>query len=80
MEESTHASDDDARWEQIMSVQGEAPDNLVLLPELTNREDSSPRRPSPRTVRFAEALAFEDTWAGINHARTKRQQQHRRAA
>ena len=70
MEETTS---DDARWEQILSVQGEA-DNLVLLPKLTNREDSSPRQASERTVRFAEALAFEDTWAGINHARIKQQQ------
>ncbi len=76
MEESTPASDD-ARWEQIMSVQGEELDNLVLLPELTNR-DSTPRQASERTVRFAEALAFEDTWAGIANARQKRQQ--RRAA
>ena len=70
MEETTS---DDARWEQILSAQGEA-DNLVLLPKLTNREDSSPRQASERTVRFAEALAFEDTWAGINHARIKQQQ------
>jgi hypothetical protein len=63
---------DDARWEQILSAQGE--DNLVLLPKLTNREDSSPRQASERTVRFAEALAFEDTWAGINQARLKQQQ------
>lgn len=77
MEKSTSPSDD-ARWEQIMAVQGETADNLVLLPELTNRDDSAPRHPSERAVRFAEALAFEDTWAGINRARQKRQQ--RRAA
>ena len=71
MEESTS---DDARWEQILSAQGEAADNLVLLPKLRNREDSSPRQASERTVRFAEALAFEDTWAGINQARLKQQQ------
>ena len=75
MEESTS---DDARWEQIMSAQREAVDNLVLLPHLTNREDSSPRRASERTVRFAKALAFEDTWNGISQARIK--QQNRKAA
>ena len=70
MEESTS---DDARWEQIMSAQGEPADNLVLLPKLRNR-DLTPREASEKTVRFAEALAFEDTWAGINQARLKQQQ------
>ena len=70
MEESTS---DDARWEQIMSAQGEPADNLVLLPKLRNR-DLTPREASEKTVRFAEALAFEDTWVGINQARVKQQQ------
>lgn len=60
-----------------MEIQGEVPDNLVQLPDLSSRGDSR-RRPSERATRFAEALAFEDTWAGINRARKKRQQ--RRAA
>jgi len=72
VEESTS---DDSRWEQIMEVQE---DNLVLLPDLVNREDSTPRQPSERTVRFAEALVFEDAWTGITEARNK--DQRRRAA
>ena len=70
MEESTS---DDARWEQILSAQGDVADNIVQLPKLRNR-DLTPRQASEKTVRFAEALAFEDTWAGINQARLKQQQ------
>ena len=68
---------DDSRWQEIMSVAGND-DNLVILPHLVNRDDQSPRQASPKTVRFAEALAFEDHWSGITDA--KRRNQNRRAA
>jgi hypothetical protein len=70
---------DDSRWQEIMALRGARDDNLVILPHLTNRDDLTPREASPKTVRFAEALAFEDHWSGITDAK-RRQQQNRRAA
>lgn len=60
-----------------MAIQEEQ-DNLVVLPNLTNR-DRSPRKASPKTVRFAEALAFDDAWQRITDAKSK-YGQHKRAA
>ena len=59
---------DDSRWQELMAIQAES-DNLVVLPELVNR-DQSPREASPKTVRFAEALAFDDAWQRITAAKT----------
>jgi hypothetical protein len=65
---------DDYRWQELMSIQGER-DNLVVLPQLVNR-DQTPREASPRTVRFAEALAFDDAWQRITEVKSN----YRRAA
>lgn len=64
---------EDARWQQIVAVQDEFDRSLVALPRhLINRADGKAREASPRTVRFAEALAFTDAWSGISDARARR--------
>ena len=71
---------DDSRWEEIMAIQGDPENNLVLLPEFTSRVDAKPRQASPKTVRFAEALAFDDAWAGITEVQRRNPNPYRRAA
>lgn len=73
--QSSPSSDD--RWQQVVSLHTEFEDNVVALPRLDGR-DSEPRRPSPRAVEFAQALAFDDAWSGITEARERRAR--RRAA
>lgn len=67
--ESTHSSD--SRWAQVLAVQSEFQGPRVTLPKLIGR-DRKPREASERTVRFAEALAFEVAWSGISDARARR--------
>lgn len=67
--ERTDASD--SSWQQVMAVQGDLERSRVTLPELIDR-DFKPRQASPRTVRFAQALAFDVAWSGISDARAKR--------
>ena len=67
--ESMHQSD--SRWQQVMAVQQEFERSAITLPRLVDR-DANPREASPRTVRFAEALAFDVGWTGISEARARR--------
>lgn len=67
--ESTHTSD--SRWAQVLAVQNEFDQSMITLPELVDR-DFKPRQASERTVRFAEALAFDVAWSGISEARARR--------
>ncbi len=67
--ESRSASD--ARWQQLMAAQGELEQTMITLPELLDR-DFKPRKVSERTVRFAQALAFDVGWSGISDARARR--------
>lgn len=62
----------DSRWQQVMAAQSEFEQSMVTLPELFDR-DYKPRRASERTVRFAQALAFDVGWSGISEARARRQ-------
>jgi hypothetical protein len=69
--ESSHRGD--GRWAQIVAIHEEFDRSLVALPRhLVSRADGKAREASPRTVRFAEALAFTDAWAGITDARRRR--------
>jgi hypothetical protein len=62
---------DEARWRQLMAVHGELEQSMVTLPKLVGR-DFRPREASPRTVRFAQALALDVAWSGISEARARR--------
>ena len=59
------------RWQAMIEVQAELHQSLIALPRLVHA-DGSTRDASPRTVRFAEALAFSDAWSGITDARQRR--------
>jgi hypothetical protein len=67
--ESTNPSD--SRWQQVLAVQGEFEQSMITLPELVDR-DFKPRKVSARTVRFAQALAFDVGWSWISEARARR--------
>lgn len=67
--EAHHAGDE--RWQAMIEIQAELQQSLIALPRLV-RADGSTRDASPRTVRFAEALAFSDAWSGITDARQRR--------
>ncbi|HKJ36631.1 MAG TPA: hypothetical protein VKA36_08705 [Solirubrobacterales bacterium] len=67
--ERTQSSD--SRWRQVIAVQSELEQSMVTLPELVDR-DFKPRKVSARTVRFAQALAFDVGWSGISEARARR--------
>jgi hypothetical protein len=63
----------DGSWAQIVAIHEEFDRSLVALPQhLVSRADGKARKASPRTVRFAEALAFTDAWTGITAARRRR--------
>jgi hypothetical protein len=68
--ESNQSSDE--RWQNVVALQRELDESMVTLPRLVSRRDGSTRDASPRTVRFAEALAFTDRWSGITDARRRR--------
>lgn len=67
--ERTHPSN--SRWEQLLAVRREFEGPIVTLPKLIDR-NFRPREASPRTVRFAEALALDVGWSGISDARARR--------
>lgn len=43
----------------------------VLLPSVVSRLDGACHDPDRRVVRFAEALAFDDSWSAISEARRR---------
>ena len=59
-------------WSQLMAVRADVERPPVLLPALRSRAGQSVRAPSPRAVRFAEALAVSPSWTGISEARRRR--------
>jgi hypothetical protein len=61
-----------SRWEGLVSLREEFDREEVSIPELRSRIDGSPRDPSAKTVRFAEALSFSASWSGISEARNRR--------
>jgi hypothetical protein len=61
----------DRLWRQVMAAQSELEQSMITLPELLDR-DFKPRKVSERTVRFAQALAFDVGWSGISEARARR--------
>ncbi len=72
MESSSQRGDE--RWAEIVAIHEQFDRSLVALPQhLVNRADGRTREASPRTVEFAEALAFSDAWSGISDARARRQ-------
>jgi hypothetical protein len=64
--------DSGARWEGLVSLRDDFERESVALPTLRNRIDGKPRDPAAKTVRLAEALAFEASWSRITHARSRR--------
>jgi hypothetical protein len=64
--------DNGARWEGLVSLRDDFDRDSVALPTLRSRVDGRPRDPAAKTVRLAEALAFEASWSRITHARNRR--------
>jgi hypothetical protein len=59
-------------WSQLMALRADAEQAPAVLPVLRSRSGDTVREPSPRAVRFAEALAVSPSWTGISEARRRR--------
>ena len=59
----------DARWAQLQAVAAEVDQPAVVVPICVSRIDGLRHEPSPRAMRFAEALSFNDSWSRIDDAR-----------
>ena len=60
----------DERWQQLAGLQ-EGLESEAVLPMRISSIDGSQVEASPRAVRLAEALAFNDGWSGISDARRR---------
>jgi hypothetical protein len=67
-----HIEDSGSSWEGLVALREEFDREAVAIPELRSRIDGKPRDPAAKTVRLAEALAFDASWARIDDARNKR--------
>jgi hypothetical protein len=63
---------DAARWNQLAAVRDEVAGTAVVVPICVSRLDGKPHRLSPKAMRFAEALSFNDGWSRISEARNRR--------
>jgi hypothetical protein len=66
------SEESNARWDQLAAVRDDLERGSVVLPRCVSRIDGKQHDPSPKVVRFAEALAFTDAWSRISEARTRR--------
>ena len=64
------STESNARWEQISAVSAEMDHAAVVVPICVSRLDGRRHELSPRAMRFAEALSFDDRWSR-NHRRTQ---------
>lgn len=64
------STESNARWEQISAVSAEI-DSAVVVPICVSRLDGRRHELSPRAMRFAEALSFDDGWSRITDARNR---------
>lgn len=64
--------DGNSRWEQLAAIRDELDSDQVVVPIRRNRIDGRPRELSPKARRFAEALAFTDSWSRISESRNRR--------
>lgn len=63
------SEESNARWDQLATLRDDLDRESVVLPQCVSRIDGKRHDPSPKTVRFAEALAFTDAWSRISEAR-----------
>jgi hypothetical protein len=60
-----------SRWNGLVALRDDFDRESVALPALRNRIDGKPRDPAAKTVRLAEALAFDASWSRITDARNR---------
>jgi len=65
------STESNARWEQISAVSAEVDRPAVVVPICVSRLDGRRHELSPRAMRFAEALSFDDRWSRITDARNR---------
>jgi hypothetical protein len=61
-----------SQWDGLIAVREEFERESVAIPQLRSRIDGKPRDPAAKTVRLAEALAFDASWSRIDDARSRR--------
>jgi hypothetical protein len=62
----------DASWQQLASMREELDRPNVVVPICVSRLDGKPHALSPKAMRFAEALSFNDGWSRISDAKHRR--------
>jgi hypothetical protein len=65
------SSESNASWDQISAVQADLEQSQVVVPICVSRLDGRRHELSPRAMRFAEALSFDDRWSRITDARNR---------
>ena len=61
----------DERWRQLAGLQENLDESDTVLPMRISSIDGSRVEASPRAVKLAQALAFNDGWSGIENARRR---------
>jgi hypothetical protein len=69
---SVHIEETGSSWEGLVALRDEFDREAVAIPQLRSRIDGKPRDPAAKTVRLAEALAFDASWNRITDARNRR--------
>jgi hypothetical protein len=64
--------DSNARWDDLAALRDEIDQPAVVVPNRVSRLDGRRHELSPKAMRFAEALSFNDGWSGISDARSRR--------
>jgi hypothetical protein len=64
-------TESNASWDQIAAVQADLDRAAVVVPICVSRLDGQRHELSPRAMRFAEALSFDDRWSRITDARNR---------
>lgn len=65
------STESNARWEEISAISAEVDQPAVVVPICVSRLDGRRHELSPRAMRFAEALSFDDRWSRITDAKNR---------
>jgi hypothetical protein len=65
------STESNARWNQLAAIQADVEHADVVVPICVSRIDGRRHELSPRAMRFAEALSFDDRWSRPTDARRR---------
>ena len=59
------------RWQELVDLHEDLEESHTVLPMRISGVDGSRLEASPKALRFAQALAFDAGWSGIEDARRR---------